>query len=363
MTCIADTPCDELIKLEEEKHVTLPEVVESSTTTTTTTSTSASTTTTEQEEVAEQVQSQDTMGMMMSSSISSNTIPTSSTGSSVTTTTEQEVTEQALSSCSLHSDCYNQLCGLANTDFGGICVDCLFDHNIGCRASETCVISFDTGMPSCQEIPAVEKPAEESSSSTTTTATTTTTTTSTTQMPIVQETADLLPESSTTTTTTTTSISQSPDETPLTYENPPDNAYFCGTTYSSITDMCLQSKPCPSGIAAVHCGEKEGCFAHPECMAVYNAAGTSEATTTPTDPVSTTQEPTTEAPITIDEVDSNGAFSAFDGTEWERDEVDNEAPTDETSFWSASWRDSGATASCAVSLMTVFTSGILLLIM
>lgn len=279
----------------------IQEVLPPKTTSTSTTSASSSSETTIEPPV-EQVQPQD-MGTMMSN-------------------TDPSAIHDYETSCILHSDCHNQLCGLPNSGFEGICVDCLFSNHIGCRASQICVVSFSTGMPSCQEKPAVA---------------TTSTTTSTT--------------SSSSTTTTIEQLEEDPNEIMILsqglsmqtqYQNPSDNVYFCGRTYESITDSCLQSKPCPSGIAAIDCGHEEGCFAHSECQAEYEVVG---ATITGPD-------------------ESMNAFAAFDTT-WDDANGDALKEGDETtSFWASTWRDSSSGPSRdVITWISVFISGVLLLIL
>ncbi|KAL3809756.1 hypothetical protein ACHAXA_011429 [Cyclostephanos tholiformis] len=53
------------------------------------------------------------------------------------------------------------------------------------------------------------------------------------------------------------------------YENPTENMYFCGLTYADILVRCLESKPCPTGVAADFCESTEGCFAAPTCTEEY----------------------------------------------------------------------------------------------
>ena len=297
MGCIDATPCDE-VRAQNQAVVIArqPVVVPASSSTTTTTS---STTTTEQ--AVEQVQPAD-MGMMMS-----NTDPS-----------PNDI--QAYESfCKLHSDCPNQLCGLPNSGFEGMCVDCLFNNHIGCRASQICILSFETNMPVCDNRPL--------STSSTTTTTTTTTTTSTTSV----------------TTTDSATTTQTQDNTSnFMYLNPPDNQYFCGLTYSSITDTCLESKPCPTGIAAIHCGLQEGCFAHLPCQSQYEEEGAIETGSS----------------------DSMSAFAAFDKAEMGGNDGSVEG-YDSESYWADTWRDNNSayTSSCTTLLLTGFMSGFLFLLL
>ena len=56
------------------------------------------------------------------------------------------------------------------------------------------------------------------------------------------------------------------------YENPEDNSYFCGLTYAALAQRCLESRPCPTGVAANHCADGEGCFFAAQCTAEYQVA-------------------------------------------------------------------------------------------
>jgi hypothetical protein len=339
-SCIADTPCNEIRAQNEEQpgSSTTSTVLPGTTTTIVTTEMMISTLsnspmTTEQatmmttEPVQEVLPSQTT-----------STATTSASSSSSETTTQQPVEQiqpqdmdpmmsntdpNAIhdyeTSCTLHSDCHNQLCGLPNSGFEGICVDCLFSNHIGCRASQICVVSLSTGMPSCQEKPAV---------ATTSTTTSTTSSSSTTIEQLEEDPSEIMILSQ--------GLSMQTQ-----YQNPSDNVYFCGRTYESITDSCLQSKPCPSGIAAIDCGHEEGCFAHSECQTEYEAVG---------------------ATITGPE-ESMNAFAAFDTT-WDDANRDGLEEGDETtSFWASTWRDSSSGPSRdVITWIGVFISGFLLLI-
>lgn len=77
------------------------------------------------------------------------------------------------------------------------------------------------------------------------------------------------------------------------YENPPGNVFFCAFTYSELMSQCLQSKPCPSGIASDFCESTQGCFAATSCTDEYELAG---AVTIVSDPP-TTDIPSTHTPL------------------------------------------------------------------
>jgi hypothetical protein len=300
MNCIADTPCAEIRAQNEnvvEAHQPLVKQTTTSSSTTTTTTTIETTTT---------------------------SIETTSTSNAVTSTTAEQSVEQVLpqdmgmmmsnndphpinngNGCTLHSDCTNQLCGLPHSGFEGVCVDCLFNSHIGCRASEVCILSITAGVPACQEMPiAAEAEIEEDISSSTSTTSVATT-----------------PQSF---------VDTSPQQT--SYQNPQDNVYFCGLTFTAITDACLQSKPCPTGIAALECGLEEGCFAHEDCRSQYEAVGSTAS---------------------MGMGDSMNAFAAFDTLEMRTHDKADGALEDETSFWATTWRNSARSTSCSVSLLTV----------
>jgi len=61
------------------------------------------------------------------------------------------------------------------------------------------------------------------------------------------------------------------------YKNPVENEYFCGEMFSTITESCLSSKPCPGGFDGICEGHTrsnhQGCFKVPQCTAEYKAAG------------------------------------------------------------------------------------------
>mmetsp|Transcript_16178 Transcript_16178/g.30519 ORF Transcript_16178/g.30519 Transcript_16178/m.30519 type:complete len:792 (+) Transcript_16178:126-2501(+) len=124
-------------------------------------------------------------------------------------------------SCTSDFDCraYNQFCTV-----GGNCVECLPGSNIGCRASEVCAMSASSsGAPAC--VAGQDRQPQQHQ------------------------------------------LAQA-----MMYQNPPDNNYFCGVSYSAITGSCLQSKPCPSSAAWKDCGIGEGCFNHPTCKSQYDSA-------------------------------------------------------------------------------------------
>jgi len=54
------------------------------------------------------------------------------------------------------------------------------------------------------------------------------------------------------------------------YQNPDGNKFFCGINFTMIRGQCLRSKPCPNGVASVHCSSDEGCFFVPTCKAEYS---------------------------------------------------------------------------------------------
>ena len=181
-------------------------------------------------------------------------------------------------------------------------------------------------MPSCQDRISSETAA----------ATSTTTTTSTSQ---ASHTESLMVGESTT--PPQDSLPQESYSSPQTeYQNPQGNKYFCGTSHTSITDMCLQSKPCPTGIAAIHCEHQEGCFAHLECQAMYDEAGATS--------------------VTMEGSDILSAFAEFDSSELSG-RTEGEDSMEESSFWGSTWRNSAQTCSCTLSLLTVGISGVLLL--
>ena len=343
-SCIADTPCNEIRAQQQSGRTTstvLPETTTAAVTTELSSTSSSSAGTTGQASTA--TATQPTIEATPSQTVPTTTTSTSSESTTIQAMTTEQSVEQVQpqdmgmmmsntnpsttlddTPCTLHSDCHNQLCGLPNSGFEGICVDCLFTYHVGCRASQICLVSFSTGMPSCQDKPAV-------GTSTTTTTTTTTTRIASTASSSVTTTATSteLPEDYFSTTTILPQDLSMPTE----YRNPSDNVYFCGRTYNSISDACLQSKPCPSGIAAIHCGLEEGCFAHSECQAEYEAFG---ATTAPDE--------------------SMNAFAAFDSSGSGVDGNVN-ALEGETSFWASTWRDSSSSSSLDVSMLisSIFT--------
>jgi hypothetical protein len=225
--------------------------------------------------------------------------------------------------CSSHSDCHNQFCSNSNGGYEGTCVDCLFNSNIGCRAAEECVISPTTGVAHCQDRSiaiqshdeAVDVPEEEYDG---------------------LQTAPLPPQPQ--------------------YQNPQDNSFFCGLTFADVTAMCLNSKPCPTGIAALDCGPKEGCFSHPTCKLQYDSAA---ATSSQSSSGGSTMS----------------AFAAFDTTETEtktfsqEGEQGGESPPvegigDGLRFWTAeSWNSPRTSLSSKVSSFTVATSVVLLMLL
>jgi hypothetical protein len=87
------------------------------------------------------------------------------------------------------------------------------------------------------------------------------------------------------------------------YENPGDNAFFCGDDYYAILESCLQSKPCPGGFAAGVCDSGEGCFSVVACRSEYSSAlydaitNPSPVTNSPT--MNPTQKPTVEVTTSI----------------------------------------------------------------
>jgi len=137
--------------------------------------------------------------------------------------------------CDSDNDCrpHNQFC--IGSGERGSCADCDVLSNRGCRASEACTM-YSTGEVACadrrsgltmqqQKTKAVRQPEQQQAQATM-------------------------------------------------YRNPRDNGYFCGTSYSAITDACLQSKPCPSQSSWADCGDVTlGCFYHPTCKIQYDNAG------------------------------------------------------------------------------------------
>ena len=65
------------------------------------------------------------------------------------------------------------------------------------------------------------------------------------------------------------------------YKNPAGNIYFCGFTYTTVTQQCLESKPCPTGVALNYCANSEGCFSAASCAEKYEAAKSPGLTETP----------------------------------------------------------------------------------
>jgi len=78
------------------------------------------------------------------------------------------------------------------------------------------------------------------------------------------------------------------------YENPLGNVFFCAFTYAELTSQCLQSKPCPSGIASDFCESTQGCFAATSCTDEYELAGAVTIVSAPP----TTDIPSTPTPQT-----------------------------------------------------------------
>ncbi|KAL3799918.1 hypothetical protein HJC23_007391 [Cyclotella cryptica] len=290
MTCIADTPCGGDAQEEQEGGVLQePPVVQ-------------------QEQVTYDVY----------------TILSSSTNSSPHIDNNNNNNNSISLSCSSHSDCHNQFCSNTDGGYEGSCVACLFNSNIGCRATEVCVTSPTTGMPLCQGRSTVIESHDQVAV-------------------VTEEEINALQPTS-------------PPSQPQ-YQNPQDNSYFCGLTYADVTDMCLHSKPCPTGIAALHCGPKEGCFSHPACKLQYDAAAA-------------TSSQSSSGGATM------SAFSAFDTVETEMNVSSKKGEQGGTSgpaeqaqegmrFWTfESWNSANtSSSSCKASLLTVVTCGVLLMLL
>jgi len=224
-------------------------------------------------------------------------------------------------SCSSHSDCHKQFCSNSNGGDEGTCVDCLFNSNIGCRAIEVCVASPTTGMPYCQDRPMVIESHDDE------------------VVVVTEEEGDGVQPTS-------------PPPQPQ-YQNPQDNTFFCGLTYAVITDMCLHSKPCPTGIAALHCGQKEGCFSHSTCKLQHDTAAAT-------------------SPQSSNGTATMSAFTAFDTAHTEMNSQEGEqggasAPAegagDSMRFWTVdSWNSANTSSSSwKISLLTFLVSGVLLM--
>lgn len=65
------------------------------------------------------------------------------------------------------------------------------------------------------------------------------------------------------------------------YRNPDGNKFFCGVTYTMISQRCLRSKPCPSGIASAHCSDGEGCYFVPICATEYSETDAQQSAAAP----------------------------------------------------------------------------------
>lgn len=148
-------------------------------------------------------------------------------------------------SCNSDNDCrpYNQFC---NTSLRQ-CVECDEYNNRGCRVSEICA-TVSLGVVSCLDRQTVEEMMSYSSPP---------------QAEVQSKQAQQVVQQQSSTR----------------YQNPPDNAYFCGANFSAITDTCLQRKPCPSGVSYKDCDGNEGCFLHPSCKVQYANAGAGVTTT------------------------------------------------------------------------------------
>lgn len=247
-----------------------------------------------------------------------------STSSASSPNTYYNDTNNVILSCSSHSDCHKQFCSNSNGGYEGTCVDCLFKSNIGCRATEVCASSPTTGMPYCQDRPIVIESHDE-------------------VIVVTEEEVD----------------GQQPTSPPPQpqHQNPQDNSFFCGLTYTDITDVCLQSKPCPTGIAALHCGPKEGCFSHATCKLQYDTAAASSSQS-------------------INGSATMSAFAAFDNAQTEKNIVSKEgeqggatslpeAAGDNMRFWTVeSWNSVNTSfSSRKVSSLTVVVSGVLLMLL
>ncbi|KAL7547446.1 hypothetical protein ACHAWF_010740 [Thalassiosira exigua] len=168
--------------------------------------------------------------------------------------------------CSSNRECpFGSFCNQGESGTGGYCGDCLLSNGMGCSTEQVCRESGcgietlkEYGLAKCYFRSRLDELCGEQLDN------------AHAQCEVSKMTCDVPKQAS---------VAQLVSSE---YQNPPRNNFFCGSTHRDIAQKCLDSKPCPTGVAATQCDGTDGCFYVPNCSAEYESVSNVSNPTQPT---------------------------------------------------------------------------------